>query len=100
MATNKKRIAIIGGGPAALFLFKTLLDSENRDIEIDIFERRNRLGAGISSAAIFRLSLILYLRVLKQRKLLPKYILSVKLKTLSISLNLTKPGSVYLIWRS
>ena len=47
MATNKKRIAIIGGGPAALFLFKTLLDSENRDIEIDIFERRNRLGAGM-----------------------------------------------------
>ena len=47
MVLSKKRIAIIGGGPAGLFLFKSLLDSGNEDIEIDIFEKGNKLGAGM-----------------------------------------------------
>ncbi|RYG09752.1 MAG: hypothetical protein EOO07_23330, partial [Chitinophagaceae bacterium] len=44
---KKKRIAILGGGPSGLFLFKKLIASGNTAIEIDIFERRNRLGAGM-----------------------------------------------------
>ena len=44
---EKKRIAILGGGPSGLFLFKKLIASRNKDIEIHIFERRNRLGAGM-----------------------------------------------------
>lgn len=44
---KKKRIGILGGGPSGLFLFKRLIASKNADLEIDIFERRNRLGAGM-----------------------------------------------------
>lgn len=47
MPSKKKRIAILGGGPSGLFLFKRLLASGNKDIEIDIFERRSFLGAGM-----------------------------------------------------
>ncbi|MEJ5996511.1 FAD/NAD(P)-binding protein [Pedobacter sp. Du54] len=45
--TKRRRIAILGGGPSGLFLFQRLLASKNKDIEIDIFERRSRLGAGM-----------------------------------------------------
>ncbi len=44
---QKKKIAILGGGPSGLFLFKRLLDSGNKNIEIDIFEKGNQLGAGM-----------------------------------------------------
>ncbi len=41
------RIALLGGGPAALFMYKRLVESGQRDLEIDIFERREQLGNGM-----------------------------------------------------
>lgn len=41
------RLAIIGGGPSGLFLYKRLLESGETDLEIDIFERKSYLGAGM-----------------------------------------------------
>jgi hypothetical protein len=45
--SDKTRIAILGGGPSGLFMFKRLLEFGNSDLEIDIFERKNILGAGM-----------------------------------------------------
>lgn len=45
--TAKKRIAILGGGPGGLFMYKRLIESENKDLEIHIFERKGYLGAGM-----------------------------------------------------
>ena len=47
----KKRIAILGGGPSGLFMFKRLIESGNRDYEIEIFERKNHLGMGMPYSA-------------------------------------------------
>ena len=47
MEKTKKRIAIIGGGPSALFMFKRLVESGTNDFEIEIFERKKQLGAGM-----------------------------------------------------
>lgn len=44
---NKKRIAIIGGGPSGLFMFKRLVDSARTDISVAIFERKKKLGVGM-----------------------------------------------------
>lgn len=44
---NKKRIAILGGGPSALFMFKRLVDAGRTDITIDIFEKKQELGTGM-----------------------------------------------------
>jgi hypothetical protein len=44
---NEKRIAILGGGPGGLFMFKRLIESGRTDISIDIFEKSKRLGAGM-----------------------------------------------------
>ncbi len=43
----EKRIAIIGGGPSGLFLFKRLVESGNKEFEITIFEKKKQLGAGM-----------------------------------------------------
>ena len=43
----KKRIAILGGGPSGLFVFKRLVESGRTDFEIDIFESKRQLGAGM-----------------------------------------------------
>lgn len=48
---NKKRIAILGGGPSGLFMFKRLVDSGNTNIAITIFERKKKLGAGMPYSA-------------------------------------------------
>jgi uncharacterized NAD(P)/FAD-binding protein YdhS len=44
---NKKRIAILGGGPSGLFMFKRLVDAGRTDISITIFEKKEQLGVGM-----------------------------------------------------
>ncbi len=44
---NLTRIAIVGGGPAGLFIYKNLVESGKTDIEITIFETKKQLGAGM-----------------------------------------------------
>ena len=46
-----KRIAIIGGGPSGLFMYKKLVESKRKNLEIDIFERKKYLGAGMPYSA-------------------------------------------------
>lgn len=47
---NKKRIAILGGGPSSLFVYKRLVESRT-GYEIDIFERKKELGSGMPYSA-------------------------------------------------
>jgi uncharacterized NAD(P)/FAD-binding protein YdhS len=42
-----KRIAILGGGPSGLFMFKRLLQSGIANLSIDIFEKKKQLGVGM-----------------------------------------------------
>ena len=44
---ENQRIAILGGGPGGLFMFKRLVESGKRDISVTIFEKSKRLGAGM-----------------------------------------------------
>ncbi|MET3980494.1 hypothetical protein ABIB62_003094 [Mucilaginibacter sp. UYP25] len=44
---NKKNVAILGGGPSALFMFKQFVDAKRDDFSITIFEKNNVLGAGM-----------------------------------------------------
>ncbi|SEM16681.1 Uncharacterized NAD(P)/FAD-binding protein YdhS [bacterium A37T11] len=44
---SKNRIAIIGGGPSGLFMYKRLIESGHNHLEIAIFEASNQLGAGM-----------------------------------------------------
>ncbi|MCF2447122.1 FAD/NAD(P)-binding protein [Dyadobacter sp. CY345] len=43
----KKQIAILGGGPSALFIYKRFAEDAEPDFEIHIFESKDRLGAGM-----------------------------------------------------
>ncbi|MCF2489427.1 FAD/NAD(P)-binding protein [Dyadobacter sp. CY347] len=43
----KTRIAILGGGPSALFVFKRFVEAGRKDLEIHIFESKKLLGAGM-----------------------------------------------------
>ena len=50
MSSNLKvstRIALIGGGPTALYLLQKLIQSGRRDISVTIFERSDRVGVGM-----------------------------------------------------
>ncbi|WP_295772140.1 FAD/NAD(P)-binding protein [uncultured Mucilaginibacter sp.] len=49
--TPHLKIAILGGGPSALFIYKRLVESGRSNIEIDIFEKGGRLGAGMPYSA-------------------------------------------------
>lgn len=48
---NKKRIALLGGGPSGLFMFKRLVNTGNIDFDITVFERKNKLGSGMPYSA-------------------------------------------------
>lgn len=45
-ARKLKRIAILGGGPSGLFMYKRLIES-NQEFEITIFEKKQKLGIGM-----------------------------------------------------
>lgn len=47
MKSKKKRIAILGGGPSGLFVYKRLVESGSNDFEITIFEKKKELGSGM-----------------------------------------------------
>ena len=47
MSLPAKRIAIIGGGPSGLFMFKRLIEKNDPTVQISIFEKGNVLGAGM-----------------------------------------------------
>ncbi|RFZ91004.1 hypothetical protein D0C36_18845 [Mucilaginibacter conchicola] len=42
-----KHIAILGGGPSSLFIFKRLVESGHKDIAVTVFEKNKQLGAGM-----------------------------------------------------
>lgn len=41
------RLAILGGGPAGLFMYKRLIESGRKGLTVDIFERKGELGTGM-----------------------------------------------------
>ncbi|MEO8961104.1 MAG: FAD/NAD(P)-binding protein [Ginsengibacter sp.] len=42
-----KRIAILGGGPSGLFVFKRFVEANAHNVEIEIFEKNKELGSGM-----------------------------------------------------
>lgn len=46
MEKERIRIAILGGGPSALFMYKRLVETNRADLEITIFEKTEKLGVG------------------------------------------------------
>ncbi|WCT13307.1 FAD/NAD(P)-binding protein [Mucilaginibacter jinjuensis] len=40
-------IGIVGGGPSAMFVLKRFIESGRSDFSVDIFEKKNKLGAGM-----------------------------------------------------
>ena len=40
-------MAILGGGPAGLFMYKRLVDSDHPDLQVSIFEKNDCLGCGM-----------------------------------------------------
>jgi uncharacterized NAD(P)/FAD-binding protein YdhS len=45
--STQKRIAILGGGPSGLFVYKRLVEAGRSDLSVDIFEAKGRLGVGM-----------------------------------------------------
>jgi len=41
------RIAIVGGGPSALFMFKRFVDAADKRFDIEIFEKQQHVGIGM-----------------------------------------------------
>ena len=48
---DKLRIAILGGGPSGLFIYKRLIEEAQSNFEITIFERKELLGVGMPYSA-------------------------------------------------
>lgn len=49
---EKRHIGLIGGGPAALFMFKRIVASGRSDLHISIFEKQGTLGVGLPYGAL------------------------------------------------
>ncbi len=49
---DKIRVAIIGGGPSGLFMYKRCIEEAHTHFEIHIFERKTELGAGMPYSAL------------------------------------------------
>ncbi|MFD1604484.1 FAD/NAD(P)-binding protein [Flavobacterium artemisiae] len=47
MQRNIKKIAILGGGPSGLFLYKRLVEYGSTDLDVTIYEKKSMLGAGM-----------------------------------------------------
>lgn len=47
MPDKKMRIAILGAGPAGMFMFKRLIETRHHDLEITIIERSDHMGSGM-----------------------------------------------------
>lgn len=47
----KRKIAIIGGGPSGMFMYKRLIESGISNLEVHIFERKSYFGAGMPYSA-------------------------------------------------
>ena len=45
------KIALLGGGPSSLFMYKRLTESNIKNLEIVIFEKKSQLGAGMPYSA-------------------------------------------------
>ncbi|WP_390844717.1 FAD/NAD(P)-binding protein [Anatilimnocola floriformis] len=41
------RVAIVGGGPSALFLLQEVIQTASSQLEVDIFEAGDEIGAGM-----------------------------------------------------
>jgi len=44
---NAIRVAILGGGPSGLFMYKRLVEAGQTNLTVDIYERKQLLGAGM-----------------------------------------------------
>lgn len=44
---KKRRIALVGGGPSALFVYKRLVESGESRLHITIYEKKKQLGSGM-----------------------------------------------------
>lgn len=51
MRIEKKQVAIIGAGPAGLFMYKRLVEAGQPGIGVTIFEKKEQLGAGMPYSA-------------------------------------------------
>lgn len=47
MTTEVRNIALIGGGPTSLYVLEKLIGSDQGDIAVTIYEKTDRLGAGM-----------------------------------------------------
>lgn len=47
MDKEKIKVAILGGGPSGLFLYKRLVEFGSTELEVTIYERKSMLGAGM-----------------------------------------------------
>ncbi len=66
-----KKIALIGGGPAALFMYKRIVDASPADAEIHIFEQHEKLGALLTSYYDGEIDLLLGSKKFISRKINP-----------------------------
>jgi uncharacterized NAD(P)/FAD-binding protein YdhS len=47
MDSNLKRIAIVGAGPAGLFMYKKIVEARLMEFEVHLFEKKDKIGSGM-----------------------------------------------------